>query len=227
MPQRISANAQSECQKAPVKLCPDHAFSDHFCACPHSKQWNKLTALPIDEYIANGGILFSSIEEASPYASCGESRDYVLSAICENIQHSLDDQRNGEYGCLLSLCEKRELANAIQRAIADENYLFTIQLLTELFKNKDLKPILYNLQKQNPEWKSLSELLNTSRIRETYMQKLQIRSVYDCSVAITSDIVAKIKQYLFDLELIIDSRIIVPDRNQIRQRSILTQPGLR
>ncbi len=59
------------------------------------------------------------------------------------------------------------------------------------------------------------------------MQKLQIRSVYDCSVAITSDIVAKIKQYLFDLELIIDSRIIVPDRNQIRQRSILTQPGLR
>ncbi len=139
----------------------------------------------------------------------------------------LDDQRNGEYGCLLSLCENGELANAIQRAIADENYLFTIQLLTELFKNKDLKPILYNLQKQNPEWKSLSELLNTSRILETYMQKLQIRSVYDCSVAITSDIVAKIKQYLFDLELIIDSRIIVPDRNQIRQRSILTQPGLR
>ena len=125
----------------------DRAVMVHTTYIPFKEHSRLLGINSIDEYIRYGGTLkageidFESKELNDRNASFRDdesTRYYIDTAICSNIQHSLECFKDGRYfRQLKTLYEADELTNAINRIIENINHDFTVSVITKLFKSGD------------------------------------------------------------------------------------------
>ena len=218
----------------------DRAITIHTTFIPFREHSRLLGIDSIDEYIRYGGTLRAgelafddddvNAEDAS-FRDDESTRRYIDTAICKNIQHSLNCCQDGEYfRYLQSLYEAGELTGAINRIIEDMNHRFLLRILLSKFKSHDLGSAADVLRKdRNPDRRSdILDRIDTEAVTNRLMSLLDIRNKEEQSVGITNVHVEEIKEYLKALDLIVDipEDTIVPCAEPL-ENIIFTQPGMR
>lgn len=218
----------------------DRAITIHTTFIPFREHSRLLGIDSIDEYIRYGGTLRAgelafddddvNAEDAS-FRDDESTRRYIDTAICKNIQHSLNCCQDGEYfRHLQSLYEAGELTGAINRIIEDMNHRFLLRILLSKFKSHDLGSAADVLRKdRNPDRRSdILDRIDTEAVTKRLMSLLDIRNKEEQSVGITNVHVEEIKEYLKALDLIVDipEETIVPGAEPL-ENIIFTQPGMR
>ena len=218
----------------------DRAIIIHTTFIPFREHSRLLGIDSIDEYIRYGGTLRAgelafddddvNAEDAS-FRDDESARRYIDTAICKNIQHSLNCCQDGEYlRHLRSLYEAGELTGAINRIIEDMNHRFLLRILLSKFKSHDLGSAADVIRKdRNPDRRSdILDRIDTESVTKRLMSLLDIRNKEEQSVGITNVHVEEIKEYLKALDLIVDipEETIVPGAEPL-ENIIFTQPGMR
>lgn len=218
----------------------DRAISIHTTFIPFREHSRLLGIDSIDEYIRYGGTLragetdFESDEvnaEDASFRDDESTRRYIDTAICKNIQHSLDCCKDGKYfRHLQSLYDADELTNAINRIIEDMTHRFVLRTLVRKFKSHDLGSAAELMRKEQvPERKSdVLDRIDTDAVTKRLMEILHIRNQEEQFIGITAAHVAEIKEYLLALDLIVDNPVETSIKDADPLEGILfAQPGMR
>ena len=218
----------------------DRAITIHTTFIPFREHSRLLGIDSIDEYIRYGGTLrageldFENAEvnaEDASFRDDESTRRYIDTAICQNIQHSLNCCRDGNYfRHLQSLYEAGELTNAINRIIEDMTHRFVIRTLVRKFKSQDLGSSAELMRKEtNPERKSdILDRIDTNAVTKRLMDILDIRNQEEQSIGITGTHVTEIKEYLIALDLIVENPGETAIENAEPLEGVLfAQPGMR
>lgn len=205
------------------------------------REYSRLLGIDsIDEYIRYGGLLSQGeldfenedvIADDASFRDDESTRKYVDTAISRNIQHSLACCRYGHrFGPLRELYEADELTSAINRIVEDMNHRFLVSVLTRDFVSSDLGITAHNLKNERDLQKrtNILEAIDKKTVTEKLMKLLNIRNKAEQTVEITPPQVARIKEYLKGLDLIVEC----PVRNaemglEKEERILFTQPGMR
>ncbi|MDO4556301.1 MAG: AAA family ATPase, partial [Lachnospiraceae bacterium] len=217
----------------------DRAVTIHTTFIPFREHSRILGIDSIDEYIRYGGTLragelaFDDDDVNADDASFRDdetTRRYIDTAICKNIQHSLDCCKDGQYyRHLQSLYDAGELTNAINRVIEDMTHRFVLRTFNKSFKSHDLGSTAQLLRKEtDPMRKSdILDRVNTDDITERLMELLDIRNQENLSIGITKAHIAEIKEYLMALDLIVGSPVETSVAAEPLEGILFTQPGMR
>lgn len=222
----------------------DRATMIHTTFISYKEHSNLLGINDIDEYIRYGGTLkageldFENKEVNAKDASFRNNestRHYIDTAICTNIQHSLECFKDGKYfRHLKTLYESDELTNAINRIIESINHDFTVKIITKTFKSRDLGSASQQLRtEKNPsKHTDILDNIDSKPIIETLKSILSIKEKEQQTIGITPVHIEEIKEYLKSLDLIekisIESRFSnKPEMNASEDYYIFTQPGMR
>ena len=205
------------------------------------REYSRLLGIDsIDEYIRYGGLLSQGeldfenedvIADDASFRDDESTRKYVDTAISRNIQHSLACCRYGHrFGPLRELYEADELTSAINRIVEDMNHRFLVSVLTRDFVSSDLGITAHNLKNERDLQKrtNILEAIDKKTVTEKLMKLLNIRNKAGQTFEITPPQVARIKEYLKGLDLIVEC----PVRNaemglEKEERILFTQPGMR
>ena len=205
------------------------------------REYSRLLGIDsIDEYIRYGGLLSQGeldfenedvIADDASFRDDESTRKYVDTAISRNIQHSLACCQYGHrFGPLRELYEADELTSAINRIVEDMNHRFLVSVLTRDFVSSDLGITAHNLKNERDLQKrtNILEAIDKKTVTEKLMKLLNIRNKAEQTVEITPSQVARIKEYLKGLDLIVEC----PVRNaemglEKEERILFTQPGMR
>ena len=207
----------------------DRAITIHTTFIPFREHSRLLKIDSIDEYIRYGGTLrageleFENDDINADDASFRDeesTRRYIDTAICKNIQHSLDYCKDGNYyRHLQSLYDAGELTNAINWIIEDMSHRFVVRTLVRKFKSHDLGSAAQLMRKEtDPEQKSdVLDKIDVDAVTERLME-----------IGITQIHIQEIKEYLFALDLIVNSPLetSIQDAEPL-DNVLLTQPGMR
>lgn len=218
----------------------DRAIMVHTTYIPFREHSRLLKISSIDEYIRYGGTLRAgelAFDDASVNAKEASFRDdestrrYIDTAICRNIQHSLACYEDGRYfRHLKELYEAGELTNAINRIIQNMNHDFTVKVVTEQFKSRDLRSAAQLLRKERDVHKrtDILDQIDTEDIINGLMRILDIWNRDDQEVVVTPAHLAEIREYLTALDLIetVEVDTATGDGEPI-EHIIFTQPGMR
>ncbi len=222
----------------------DRAIMVHTTYIPFKEHSRLLGINDIDEYIRYGGTLkageidFDNREVNAKDASFRDNestRYYIDTAICSNIQHSLECFKDGKYfRQLRTLYEADELTNAINRIIESFNHDFTVKIITRLFKSHDLGSAAQQLRsaKNENNRSTILDEIDTDKILESLKKILSIKEKEEQSIGITPVHIEEIKEYLTSLDLI--EKVNIERRyadntslNSTEVYYIFTQPGMR
>ena len=218
----------------------DRARMIHTTFIPYREYSRLLGIDSVDSYIRYGGTLRAgeldfddeelNTEEAS-FRDDESTRRYIDTAICKNIQHSLEHYEGGShFRHLYALYEAGELTGAINRIIEDMNHRFVLKVLMKDFESSDLGVTARNLRKErDPEKRTaILDQIDTKAVTERLMKILDIRNKSDQTVEITNAHIAEIKEYLKALDLILDCPTEYAEPGIAPEEHILfTQPGMR
>ena len=205
------------------------------------REYSRLLGIDdIDEYIRYGGTLLPAgtdfddsdvLEETAPFRDEESARRYIDTAVCLNIQHSLECCRDRRYfRHLIHLYDAGKLTNAIQRIIESMNHQFLLRTLTAKFKSHDLSPAAQLLHKQtDPEKQTdILDKMDREAITRKLMEMLETRNREDQKLGITKEQVAEIMEYLKALDLAVDcpSETTILGAEPLSYM-LFTQPGMR
>ena len=217
----------------------DRTFTIHTTFIPFREHARLLGVTDVDEYIRYGGTFrvgeldFEDedlLDEGASFRDDESTRRYIDTSIARNIQHSLAGYRaGGHFRHLSDLYEKGELTNAINRLVEDMNHRFLMSVLTKDFLSHDLGSYR-QIDRKNSAAKgreSILDRVDESGIIDTLMKILDIRNKEDMSVRLSEDHINEIKQYLYMLDLIVDTPSETIDSNVPIERVVFSQPGMR
>ena len=218
----------------------DRAWVIHTTFIPFREHSRLLGVIDIDDYIRYGGTLqmgetdFGDEDLMSPDAPFRDdesTRRYIDTAICKNIQHSLECFEQGRYfRHLRELYDNDELTGAINRIVEKMNHRFVLQTLIERFESHDLGSAAELLRKQ-PDDSGNTDILDhidRKEIARKLMEILEIRDAEDQQTRVTEVHVREIKEYLHAIDLIMDcpSETVIPG-SESSEYILFTQPGMR
>ena len=217
----------------------DRAVTIHTTFIPYREHSRLLGINSIDEYIRYGGTLRAgelafndddvNAEDAS-FRDDETTRRYIDTAICENIQHSLNCCKDGSYyRHLQSLRDAGELTNAINRIIEDMTHRFVLRTFTRSFKSHDLGSTAQLMRKETDPMRRSDVLdrINTEDVTNRLMELLDIRNQENLSIGITKAHIAEIKEYLMALDLIVESPVETSVDAEPLEGILFAQPGMR
>lgn len=217
----------------------DRAVTIHTTFIPYREHSRLLGINSIDEYICYGGTLragelaFDDDDVNADDASFRDdetTRRYIDTAICENIQHSLNCCKDGSYyRHLQSLRDAGELTNAINRIIEDMTHRFVLRIFTRSFKSHDLGSTAQLMRKETDPMRRSDVLdrINTEDVTNRLMELLDIRNQENLSIGITKAHIAEIKEYLMALDLIVESPVETSVDAEPLEGILFAQPGMR
>lgn len=209
----------------------DRCIMLHTTFIPYREFEQVLGIKGIDEYIKYGGTMsLSGVNyNHSIFADRKSTDEYVDTAIAKNIQHSLRCYQHEEhFRSLQKLYEKNELTSAINRVVEDINHRFTLDVLTRDFKSNDLAISAKNLRSDRNSPTDILDRIDIESVTDSLRKLLEIRNKSEQIVEIDYACIAQIKEYLHLLDLIVDIDIVsLPDVNDVTERTVVTQPGLR
>lgn len=217
----------------------DRTFTIHTTFIPFREHVRLLGVTDVDEYIRYGGTFrvgeldFEDedlLDEGASFRDDESTRRYIDTSIARNIQHSLAGYRaGGHFRHLSDLYEKGELTNAINRLVEDMNHRFLMSVLTKDFVSHDLGSYR-QIDRKNSAAKgreSILDRLDEQGIIDTLMKILDIRNREGMSVRLSEDHINEMKQYLYMLDLIVDTPSETIDSNVPIERVVFSQPGMR
>ena len=191
----------------------------------------------VDEYIEFGGTLQKenmgfgdedySKEDVS-FRDDESTRKYIDSAISQNIQRSLRNERFGSrFYHLRELYDKNELTNVINRIVESMNHEFLLRVVERAFISHDLGSARQMLlhEKDKTIHSALYDI-DESTVVNTLKKLIDIKEKSETTVPVTEGAMNQIKEYLYDLDLIKDVEIRNAD-GTIEKRIVFTQPGMR
>ena len=217
----------------------DRAVTIHTTFIPYREHSRILGIDSIDEYIRYGGTLragelaFDDDDVNADDASFRDdetTRRYIDSAICENIQHSLNCCKDGRYyRHLQSLFVAGELTIAFNRIIEEMTNLFGLRTVSRSFKSHDLGSTAQLMRKEiDPMRRSdILDRINTEDVTKRLMKLLDIRNQENLSIGITKAHIAEIKEYLMALDLIVESPVETSVADEPLEGILFAQPGMR
>lgn len=217
----------------------DRTFTIHTTFIPFREHARLLGVTDVDEYIRYGGTFrvgeldFEDedlLDEGASFRDDESTRRYIDTSIARNIQHSLAGYRaGGHFRHLSDLYEKGELTNAINRLVEDMNHRFLMSVLTKDFVSHDLGSYR-QIDRKNSAAKgreSILDRLDEQGIIDTLMKILDIRNREGMSARLSEDHINEMKQYLYMLDLIVDTPSETIDSNVPIERVVFSQPGMR
>lgn len=191
----------------------------------------------VGRYIEYGGTLkmenmsFNDPESEFDDASFRDdesTRKYIDTAISRNIQHTLKNDRYGEYfNQLRVLYDKGELTNVINRIVEDMNHNFLLRVIEDEFNSHDFGYAKDLLLHDAPDQKAyvLGDV-DIESILERLKEIIEVKEKNETQVAVTQECVEKVRKYLIMLDVIVN----IPDHYEganPTDRYIFTQPGMR
>ncbi len=210
----------------------DRCILLHTTFIPYREFEQVLGVKGIDEYIRYGGTMSLGgihYNETSTFASKSSADEYVDSAIARNIQHSLRYyQDGGHFRNLKKLYENNELTSAINRIVEDINHRFTLEILTQDFLSDDLEISRKNLRRDRGHPTNILDCIDLAEVTERLRHLLEIRNLSEQSVELSEVHGSEIREYLNLLDLTREVGVYaLPSAEKLRDRTIITQPGLR
>ena len=210
----------------------DRCILLHTTFIPYREFEQVLGVKGIDEYIRYGGTMSLGgvhYNETSTFASKSGADEYVDSAIARNIQHSLRYyQDGGHFRHLWELYEHDELTSAINRIVEDINHRFTLEVLTKDFRSNDPEISRKNLRRDREQPADVLDRIDLPEVTERLRHLLEIRNLPEQSVRLSDAHIAEIREYLDLLDLTHEVGVYaLPSAEKLRDRTILSQPGLR
>ena len=217
----------------------DRAVTLHTTFIPYREHSRILGIVSIDEYIRYGGTLragelaFDDDDVNADDASFRDdetTRHYIDTAICKNIQHSLDCCKDGHYyRHLQSLYDAGELTNAINRIIEDMTHRFVLRTFNKRFKSHDFGSTAQLLRKETDPMRrsDILDRVNADDINNRLMELLDIRNQENLSIGITKAHIEEIKEYLMALDLIVESPVETSVDAESLDGILFAQPGMR
>ena len=216
----------------------DRAYMIHTTYIPFREYSYLLGIRDIDEFIRYGGTLKAgelafddddALAIDAAFRDDESTRRYIDTAICNNIQHSLESCKLGNYfRHLWSLYDAGELTSAINRIIERMNHRFVLRTLTDPFKSHDYGSAKELLEKQPDEKKRTDILSRIDReaITAKLMKLLDISNQENQSIGITESHILEIKEYLMALDLVVDCPMETIAADPV-EYVLFTQPGMR
>jgi len=215
----------------------DRSVTIHTSFIPFREYSRLLGIDSVDRYIEYGGTLkMENMSFDDPDAAFDEvsfrdnesTRKYIDSAISRNIQHTLKNDRFGEYfNQLRELYDKGELTNVINRIVESMNHQFLIRVVRENFKSHDLGSAKELLLHDYPaERAHVLYDVDEKAIVERLKEIIEVKESRDTTVEVTQEHIDKVKKYLYMLDLIVNCTERFESGSQ-SERIIFTQPGMR
>lgn len=186
----------------------------------------------VDTYIEYGGTMVKEgidyHHNISPVFYDEESTiSYIDSAIIANIQHSLNNYKDGRnYERLTSLKESGELTNVINRIIQDENHRFLVEVINRTFKSNDYGSLKELVRKNDysPYLRTFIDTVDENKIYQLLIDALDIHNtILDIDEATMTDLYT----YLKMLDVIKEIDVLNVETGKRNKRIVFTQPGLR
>lgn len=209
----------------------------HTSYIPFSEYSRILGIHSVDTYIEYGGTLkmenmdFDDPDYAYDEVSFRDdesTRKYIDTAISRNIQHTLRNDRFGEYfNQLRELYDKGELTNVINRIVESMNHQFLLHVVEDTFKSHDFGSAKELLLHEYPA--NTAHVLydvNEDAIIERLKTIIDIKEKNETTVNINQGHIDKVKKYLFMLDLIVDCTERYETRG-VGTHTVFTQPGMR
>lgn len=191
----------------------------------------------VDTYIEYGGTLkmenmsFDDPDYAFDDVSFRDdesTRKYIDTAISRNIQHTLKNDRYGEYfNQLRELYDKGELTNVINRIVESMSHRFLLRVVQEDFKSHDFGSAKELLLHEYPaETAQVLYDVDEKAIVDRLKALIDVKEKSELTVAITQEHIEKVEKYLFMLDLLVGCTERY-ETGRPSEHIVLAQPGMR
>jgi len=215
----------------------DRSVMIHTSFIPFREYARLLNIQSIDRYIEYGGTLkMENMGFDDPDAFFDEvsfrddesTRKYIDTAISRNIQHTLKNDRYGEYfNQLRELYEKGELTNVINRIVESMNHQFLLRVVQENFKSHDLGSAKQLLLHEFPaERATVLYDIDEKAVVERLKSIIEVKEKSETTIAVTQEHVEKVKKYLLMLDLIVNCSEWY-ESGKRAEHTVFSQPGMR
>ncbi len=215
----------------------DRSITIHTSFIPFREYSRLLGTDSVDTYIEYGGTLkMENMGFDDPDATFDDvsfrddesTRKYIDTSISRNIQHTLKNDRYGEYfNQLRELYDKGELTNVINRIVENMNHQFLLRVVQERFKSHDLGSSRELLLHDYPaERAHVLYDVDEKAIVERLKAMIDVRERTETAVPITQEHIDKVKKYLFMLDLIVNCTERYEARGEA-EHTVFSQPGMR
>ncbi len=215
----------------------DRSVMIHTSFIPFREYARLLDIRSVDSYIEYGGTLkMENMSFDDPDAAFDEvsfrddesTRKYIDTAISRNIQHTLKNDRYGEYfNQLRELYDKGELTNVINRIVESMNHRFLLRVVQENFKSHDLGSAKELLLHEFPaERATVLYDIDKEKVVECLKTIIEVKENHETTVEVTQEHITKIKKYLLMLDLIVDCSERYESGRQT-EHTVFAQPGMR
>ena len=215
----------------------DRNIMIHTSFIPFREYARLLRIRSIDTYIEYGGTLkmenmglddSDSVFDDVSFRDDESTRKYIDTAISRNIQHTLKNDRFGEYfNQLRELYEKGELTNVINRIVESMNHKFLLEIVQKEFSSSDFGSAKELLMHEYPA-ETAHVLYDVDK--ETVIERLKaivdIKERSETSVTVTQEHIDKVRKYLFMLDLLVNCTERYESKGQ-GEYTLFAQPGMR
>lgn len=108
------------------------------------------------------------------------------------------------------------------------NHYFTLEVVTKDFRSNDLEISRKNLRRDREQPTDILDRIDLPDVTERLRHLLEIRNLPEQSVRLSDAHIAEIREYLDLLDLTHEVGVYaLPSAEKLRDRTILSQPGLR
>ena len=205
----------------------DRAISIHTTYIPYYEYTHLFPNATAEDYIVEGGLLSKS---EINYNRDENFKEYVDSAIAENIQHSLSKLKDkGDLGALYLIHSRGELTNVINRVIEDKNHEFLLDAILKNFESHDIGVLHHYISDvKDNDILSYSADMNVENLSEQIKKDLKILNYNELKYGLTENELAQIENYLYELDFFDDVKYCTVSKEfSISDNPVVVQPCIR
>lgn len=205
----------------------DRSISIHTTYIPYYEYTHLFPNATAEDYIVEGGLLSKS---GINYNRDENFKEYVDSAIAENIQHSLSKLKDkGDLGALYLIHSRGELTNVINRFIEDKNHEFLLDAILKNFESHDIGVLHHYISDvKDNDILSYSADMNVENLSEQIKKDLKILNYNELKYGLTENELAQIENYLYELDFFDDVKYCTVSKEfSISDNPVVVQPCIR
>lgn len=205
----------------------DRSISIHTTYIPYYEYTHLFPNATAEDYIVEGGLLSKS---GINYNRDENFKEYVDSAIAENIQHSLSKLKDkGDLGALYLIHSRGELTNVINRVIEDKNHEFLLDAILKNFESHDIGVLHHYISDvKDNDILSYSADMNVENLSEQIKKDLKILNYNELKYGLTENELAQIENYLYELDFFDDVKYCTVSKEfSISDNPVVVQPCIR
>lgn len=205
----------------------DRSISIHTTYIPYYEYTHLFPNATAEDYIVEGGLLSKS---GINYNRDENFKEYVDSAIAENIQHSLSKLKDkGDLGALYLIHSRGKLTNVINRVIEDKNHEFLLDAILKNFESHDIGVLHHYISDvKDNDILSYSADMNVENLSEQIKKDLKILNYNELKYGLTENELAQIENYLYELDFFDDVKYCTVSKEfSISDNPVVVQPCIR